>query len=403
MKPQRWLFISIPLWGHLDYGGYLDLAVALARRGHRVLWASGSLVQEAVVRRGLPFALLPSVGWRWLPPLPPDVPPTERARRRRERALEAWLQPEAHARALRALSSLIETWRPDWIVAEPFAGVAAWAAERYELPLIVVGFPAGRWPAPATPEAQIEVEAAQARLAEIAARLGLTARFWRVDPFPQITSPYAHIVFFPVRWFIDLDRLDPQNRFFGGRRKASTVPSPPRARPRVLITLGSTFTADPAFFIGAARAVQALGGEPLLVLGRSPFAPGLREAVARALPDLPLWDWVDYPALFPQLDLVIHHGGMGTTHAALVYGVPQLMVPHAGEQHLQARRAVAAGVGLVLWPSEATPRQWQEHIAVLLREPAFRERARDWAHRMEAAGGVEEAAAWLTEWAHRAE
>lgn len=403
MKPRRWLFLSVPLWGHLDYGGYLDLAVALARRGHQVLWASGSLVQEAVVRRGLPFTPLPSVGWRWLPSLSPDVPPAERARWRRERALEAWLHPEEHARALRALSSLIEVWRPDWIVAEPFAGVAAWAAERYDLPLIVVGFPAGRWPAPSTLEAQAEVEATRARLMEIAARLRLTGRFWRADPFPQITSPCAHIVFFPASWFIDLERLDPQNRFFGGHRKASIAPPPSRSRPRVLITLGSTFTGDPAFFIGAARAVQSLGGEPLLVLGRSPFAPGLREAVARALPDLPVRDWVDYPTLFPQLDLVIHHGGMGTTHAALVYGVPQLVVPHAGEQHLQARRVAAAGVGMTLWPSEATPRRWREHIAALLQEPVFRERAQEWAQRMEAAGGVEEAAAWLMEWAHCAD
>ncbi|GBD09275.1 L-demethylnoviosyl transferase [Candidatus Thermoflexus japonica] len=402
MKPRRWLFISVPLWGHLDYGGYLDLAVALARRGHRVLWASGSLVQEAVVRRGLPFTPLPSVGWRWLPPLPSEVPPAERARRRRERALEAWLHPEEHARALRALSSLIEAWRPDWIVAEPFAGVAAWAAERYDLPLIVVGFPAGRWPAPATPEARVEGEAARSRLAEIAARLQLTGRFWRADPFPQITSPYAHIAFFPARWFIDLEHPDPQNQFFGGRRRASAFSPPPRSRPQVMITLGSTFTGDPAFFIGAARAVQSLGGEPLLVLGRSPFAPGLRETVARALPDLPLRDWVDYPTLFPQLDLVIHHGGMGTTHTALVYGVPQLVVPHAGEQHLQARRVEAAGVGLTLWPSEATSHRWQERIAALLRESVFRERAQDWAQHMEAAGDAEEAAAWLTEWADSA-
>ncbi|WP_448594446.1 glycosyltransferase [Thermoflexus hugenholtzii] len=397
MRTRRWLFVSVPLWGHLDYGGYLDLAVALARRGERVLWASGPLVQEAVVRRGLPFAPLPSMGWRWLPPLPPELPSAERARRRRERALEAWLHPEEHARALRALGSLIEAWRPDWIVAEPFAGVAAWAAERYELPLIVVGFPAGRWPAPATAEAQAEVEAARARLAEVAARLGLTGRYWRADPFPQITSPYAHVIFFPADWFVDLERLDPQNRFFGGRRGSAPRTSTPRPRPRVLITLGSTFTADPAFFIGAARAVQALGGEPLLVLGRSPFAPGLREAVARALPDLPLWDWVDYAAVFPQLDLVIHHGGMGTTHAALVYGVPQLVVPHAGEQHLQARRVEAAGVGLSMRPAEATSPRWQQLIAALLREPAFRDRAQTWAQRMEAAGGVEEAATQLIE------
>ncbi|MBO9360857.1 MAG: glycosyltransferase family 1 protein [Thermoflexus sp.] len=397
MRTRRWLFVSVPLWGHLDYGGYLDLAVALAGRGERVLWASGPPVQEAVVRRGLPFVPLPSVGWRWLPPLPSELPPAERARQRPERALAAWLHPEEHARALRPLGSLIEAWRPDILVAEPFAGAAAWAAERYDLPLLVVGFPAGRWPAPATAEAQAEGEAARAQLARVADRLGLTGRYWRSDPFPQIISPCAHIVFFPANWFVDLERLDSQNRFFGGRRRVPASASAPRPHPCVLITLGSTFTGDPAFFIGAARAVQALGGQPIPVLGRSPFAPGLQEAVRRALPDLPLRDWVDYAATFPELDLVIHHGGMGTTHTALVYGVPQLVVPHAGEQHLQARRVEAAGVGLSMRPAEATPRRWRERIAALLKEPIFQERARMWAQRMEAAGGVEEAAAQLIE------
>ncbi len=390
MRPRRWLFVSVPLWGHLDYGGYLDLAVALVRRGHRVLWASGPLVQEAVVRRGLPFAPLPTVGWRWLPPLRSEA--TTDPHRRRERALDAWLHPEEHARGLRCLGSLIEAWRPDGIVAEPFAGAAAWAAERYDLPLIVVGFPSGRWPDPATPETRADLQRAQERLAQVADCLGLAGRFWRADPFPQIVSPLAHIVFFPAKWFADLIALDPQNRFFGGRRPPAPADLPPRSRPRALITLGSTFTEDPAFFISAARAVQRQGGEPIIVLGRSPFALGLREAVRRALPDLPLWEWVDYPRIFPTLDLVIHHGGMGTTHAALVHGVPQLVVPHAGEQHLQARRVEAAGVGRALGPSEATPARWQEAIAALLGEPRFREQAHRWAARMHAAGHAEEAA-----------
>ncbi|WP_322797855.1 glycosyltransferase [Thermoflexus sp.] len=392
MKPQRWLFVSAPLWGHLDYGGYLELAVALARRGHRVLWASGPMVQEAVVRRGLPFVPLPSAGWRWLPPLRPELPPAERQQRRRERALDAWLHPEEHARALRALGSWIEAWRPDGIVAEPFAGVAAWAAERYDLPLVVVGFPAGHWPVPRTLEAQEDLRRAQDRLAEVASALGLAGRYWRADPFPQITSPLAHIVFFPAAWFSDLEAIDPQNRFFGGLPRGRAPDLQRGPRPRALITLGSTFTEDPAFFISAARAVQRLGGEPVVVLGRSPFAPGLREAVRRALPDVPLHDWVDYDRIFPTLDLVIHHGGMATTHKALVYGVPQLIVPHAGEQHLQARRAERAGVGRALRPAEATPDRWREAVADLLKEDRYREQARRWAAQMARAGGPEEAA-----------
>lgn len=397
MRARRWLFVSVPLWGHLDYGGYLDLAVALARRGQRILWASGPLVQEAVVRRGLPFAPLASAGWRWLPPLPPDLPPAERQRQRRARALDAWLHPEEARRGLHSLGAWIEAWRPDMLVAEPFAVAAAWAAERYGLPLIVVGFPAGRWPDPNTPEARADLEAARDRLAQVAERLGLEGCYWRADPFPQITSPLLHVAFFPRPWFVDLIEAAPQNRFFGGRPREARAPRARHPRPRALITLGSTFTEDPAFFLGAIRAVQAAGGEPIPVVGRSPFAPGLRERLQRRAPGVEIREWVDYAAIFPAVDLVIHHGGMGTTHAALVHGVPQLVVPHAGEQHLQAWRVQAAGVGLALGPHEATPAHWQEAVARLLEETGFRQQARHWSERMASAGDPEAAADALLE------
>ncbi len=45
---------------------------------------------------------------------------------------------------------------------------------------------------------------------------------------------------------------------------------------------------------------------------------------------------------------MIHHGGMGTTHAALIHGVPQIVVPHAADQRGQARRVAQAKVGLNL-------------------------------------------------------
>jgi sterol 3beta-glucosyltransferase len=51
-------------------------------------------------------------------------------------------------------------------------------------------------------------------------------------------------------------------------------------------------------------------------------------------------DW-----LFPRFNLIIHHGGAGTTAAALRSGTPSLVIPLAGDQPFWARRVDALGVG----------------------------------------------------------
>jgi vancomycin aglycone glucosyltransferase len=53
----------------------------------------------------------------------------------------------------------------------------------------------------------------------------------------------------------------------------------------------------------------------------------------------------DHRALFPRMDLVVHHGGAGTTAAALRAGVPQLLVPHIQDQFAHGRRIAELGLG----------------------------------------------------------
>ena len=49
--------------------------------------------------------------------------------------------------------------------------------------------------------------------------------------------------------------------------------------------------------------------------------------------------------LFPQVAAVIHHGGAGTTGAALRAKVPSIIVPHAFDQRFWGRRVSALGCG----------------------------------------------------------
>jgi sterol 3beta-glucosyltransferase len=51
-------------------------------------------------------------------------------------------------------------------------------------------------------------------------------------------------------------------------------------------------------------------------------------------------DW-----LFPQVAAVVHHGGAGTTGAALRAGRPMMICPFVGDQFFWGRRVKVLGVG----------------------------------------------------------
>lgn len=47
-------------------------------------------------------------------------------------------------------------------------------------------------------------------------------------------------------------------------------------------------------------------------------------------------------------DLVVHHGGMGSTLAAAAFGLPQLVLPQVGDQFANAQMVARAGIGQAL-------------------------------------------------------
>lgn len=54
---------------------------------------------------------------------------------------------------------------------------------------------------------------------------------------------------------------------------------------------------------------------------------------------------IAYEWLFPRMAAVVHHGGSGTTGAALAAGVPSLVVPFAFDQLFWGERVAALGAG----------------------------------------------------------
>lgn len=380
---MRILCVSAPLPGHLDWGGYLRTAAALVARGHEVLWVSGAEVTAAVQAAGVPFQAVPTVGWQLPPPLAADLSPAAREQQRPLRALAGWLEPETVCRGVEALRAVAADFQPDLLLSELFVTAAPVVAEQLARPLVICGWPAhaSAPPAAASPAWSV-LQAARARLAAIWQASGVRGRFWPDPHSFWPLSPDRHIVYFSPRWYEPGLSLSPQTACVGGQAAAPFGAPPaylaalPTDRPLILVTLGSLFTEDIAFFTRVTEAAAELGGHSVVAAGRSVLAPDLLARLQqRALPQATLLDWVDYAWLFPRLAVAVHHGGMGVTHAAICHGLPQLIIPHAGDQTLQARRAAATGVGIHLPPAQADRAQIKAALRELLLNPLWRQRA----------------------------
>jgi MGT family glycosyltransferase len=358
----RYWFISAPLHGHLDWGGFLKTAQALQQRDHEVLWLSEAPIGAAVVAAGVPFLPITRTGWLWPPPPAPDLStlaPQQAVMLRYRRALDTWLSEDLVGEAVGVLLEAARTHgAPDVIVTDPFLSAAALAAESLGVTLAVCGWPAQR---ELNDEFLFPVQKSlgqesRGRIDRLCARYGLRGTYFAEGPTPSILSPRLHICYFNDEWYqADRETILPQTLYVGGAPRPLTEPPPawltaiPAEQPLALITLGSVFTGDLGFFSWAAQAAARTGYVPVVVIGRNPIAPEKKAELKAALPpQTRLLNWVPFELVLPRVRLIVHHGGMGTTHAAVSHGIPQMAVPHAADQRGNARRIAQAKVGLNL-------------------------------------------------------
>ncbi|MFK5633389.1 MULTISPECIES: glycosyltransferase [unclassified Ornithinimicrobium] len=86
---------------------------------------------------------------------------------------------------------------------------------------------------------------------------------------------------------------------------------------------------------------------------------------------------VDHRSLLPRVAAVAHHGGSGTTHAVTSAGVPQVVLPHLGDQAHYARQVHRAGLGPAPLPwVRAADGPLTARLARVLDDPGYAERAR---------------------------
>ena len=85
--------------------------------------------------------------------------------------------------------------------------------------------------------------------------------------------------------------------------------------------------------------------------------------------------WIPLEVALPTCDLMVHHGGGGTTMGALRVGVPQLMLPRSNYQIGSTRPVAEFGAGLMLTPGEDTLEEIEKSCLELLSNPSYAERA----------------------------
>src|SRR5690606_34222943 len=85
-------------------------------------------------------------------------------------------------------------------------------------------------------------------------------------------------------------------------------------------------------------ALRRAGRRAVLVTGWAGLDTTDLPGTIHAVPEAP------FSGLFDRVDAVVHHGGAGTTAAALRAGLPQVVVPSALDQPFWAQRLHALGV-----------------------------------------------------------
>jgi UDP:flavonoid glycosyltransferase YjiC (YdhE family) len=106
-------------------------------------------------------------------------------------------------------------------------------------------------------------------------------------------------------------------------------------------------------------------------------------------PTVHLTEGAYHSVLFPRVAGVIHHGGAGTTAAALRAGIPAVVVPYFGDQCFWARRLYELGVSPPPIPRDAlTVEGLAQALRRIVENPAYRDRVSDLKTRLLAEDGI---------------
>jgi rhamnosyltransferase subunit B len=406
-RPQPLHVVLVTIGSAGDLFPFLRIALALREAGHRVSFLAPSQHEPFVRAAGLPFHGLPAdpavldhpdlwhptrgfgVVWEATRPAMAAVPAYMAALPEDEKCTML-----VHPLALPE-SDLCRAARPGLRVAAVFLAPS-------NLPTVHDPLMLGPWRVPRwVPH-------------------GVRRRLWRtlasrfVDPIalPDVNAARSSVGLAPVTSL--LDTIVSIADLSIGLFPHWFAPTPPDW-PRPLVRTGFPLfdPAPEAVLSNELRQFLGQGGRPLVftpgtgnrqarawfehaieasrLLGeRAVFLTPHRDQLPAALPRHVLWqEYVPLRALLPQVAVLVHHGGIGTTAEALHAGTAQLVVPLAHDQFDNGARVEALGVGLALPATRLTTRRLVAGLEALLDDDGLRPRCRAVAAKFAGDGGVE--------------
>lgn len=155
--------------------------------------------------------------------------------------------------------------------------------------------------------------------------------------------------------------------------------------PPLVFSLGSFAVNLPGDFYDVSYQIaEQLGERAVLLTGVSSHLTSTSNILVR--------EYAPYSQLFPKSKLVVHHGGVGTTGQAMYAGVPQLIIPHLGDQWDNGSRIQSLRLGETLPSKEYNVEAAEKLIRDLLSDQSLADRARSVAKVMNLENGAKSAA-----------
>ncbi|WP_083959513.1 macrolide family glycosyltransferase [Streptoalloteichus hindustanus] len=354
--------VSIPAPGHVHPN--LEIMRELVARGHRVTYANTEAYAEAIAATGAELVPYTST-------LPTEDPGTSFDDQ--IGFYEIFLN-DAIA-MLPQLRAAYENDRPDLFLYD-IAGAPArvlaneWDVPEMQLSPTLVAWEGYREDMAAMTEAMLQDPRGAAlfrRCDEWLTENGLGhldwASFMSRPPRGLVLIPRA---LQPNADRVDLDRYTFVGPCFGDRSHQGTWTRPADAEKVVLVSLGSAFTQQPAFYRECLRAFGNLPGwHVVLQIGKHVDVAELGEVPG----NVEVHRWVPQLAILEQADLFVTHAGMGGSTEGLYCGVPMIAVPQAVDQFSNADLLVQLGVARRLDTEEATADRLRAALEGLTGDP----------------------------------
>lgn len=366
---MRILFTTHGAYGH--FHPIAPLALAARAKGHDVLVATGPALTDWIASCGLravPAGPTTGAIEAALALLPVDDS---------RPAMFHLFSTVAVPPTLADLLDVTSEWRPDVVVHEEGEYAAPLLAAIHGVPCVTHS-----WAAPARPAGERLLY--RELLAPIWAAQGVAA--------PSRTSGSVYLDCCPPPYQNDeIGSIEGVVAVRPGLFDGPPTPVPPwleaLPRPAAYVTFGTVSAFSRPDVIRAA--VEAI--EPLVAAVVVTTGPNPPDLVPFASPSVHVVGYLPQSQILPRVDLVVSHGGAGTTLGALACGLPHLVMPgYAPSQQRNAARTEALGLGRVASPAD--PGDGARQAAQeLLTDPAYRDACRSAQASLEQLPSVEEA------------